>query len=248
MEKPTIKQLMQTMSKGIARIETHIGANGDAHLPATHDVAGFMLPEDKAAADNMFRMAKEMPAGTDILTLGTGIFIGRSWKNAPSDIGADATRCIVIVDGFDYTSYERITFIWITTAKEYKRYIYTKGSPTPVDSGWLSGAWQAIAINNIYSGYLMGRKIKVDYGYICELKFEITVKGTFDHGSNLSTLPATFANSDGHPFYSTQIGFVVDSGGIRPVGVSIEGGSSMKLYMMTTDKIEKVSGHIIYSI
>lgn len=67
------------------RLKEHIGSNGNAHLPVSTDLAGFMTPDLLKEHNSFFksRTAINNSKGTDILSLPIGTYAGYNWLNYP---------------------------------------------------------------------------------------------------------------------------------------------------------------------
>lgn len=243
MKKPTTKELMQSLNKAIARLENHVGANGDAHMLATKVMAGFMSPADKQFVDSNGRTPTVVDEGTDCLALDSGLYICKNWKNAPADV--DDSFCVVEVIAREYPKYVKINFFWISGARRYDRYIYKIGG---LDSGWVSQDWTKLALQSGFSGSAVGKKTQMAAATLCEIKFEVTKAGGFSDGDEFLKLPSGWTTSQADPIYTMQMGSYTGESGIVPCAVVLAGQTSLKAYHTGGNSgITKVSGQIVYT-
>lgn len=77
--------LDQSIAEIARKLKEHIGSNGNAHLPVSTDMAGFMTPELLKEHDAYFKNSTYVndSKGTDILTLPIGNYGGYHWLNYP---------------------------------------------------------------------------------------------------------------------------------------------------------------------
>lgn len=234
---------MQALNKTIARLEDHVGANGDAHMPATKMMAGFMSPADKQFVDSSGRTPTAVKEGTDCLTIDSGLYICKNWKNAPADV--DDSFCIVEVIARDYPDYIKLTFYWLSGARQYNRYIYRTGG---IDSGWVSQDWTKLSLQSGFDGSVVGKKTQMNAATLCEIKFEVTKAGGFSDGDELLKLPSGWTTYQADPIYTMQIGSYTDKPGMVPCMVMLASQTSLKVYQTAGNSgITKVSGQIVYT-
>lgn len=131
-EKPTTKKLTQTLNKGLARLESHIGGNGNAHLAATEEMSGFMSGADKRIVDAFGREPKVISDGTDIFNLQPGYYMSMTGKllSLP-DEAIEGTNYIEVSSEKTNPDYGKITLYNLTTEKVFHAY----------KQGWNQGKW-----------------------------------------------------------------------------------------------------------
>lgn len=81
--------LDRSITELIRKLKEHIGSNGNAHLPVSTDMAGFMTPEILKEHDSFFKSRKDIysAGGTDILKLPAGFYAGSNTINHPRNPG-----------------------------------------------------------------------------------------------------------------------------------------------------------------
>jgi len=123
-------EIYDVLRKIKSKLDEHVGSNGTAHLPATEDTAGFMSKDDKYLLDVRGSLAAGLDASVkyDILTLDFGLYVNRSFNNAPNSV--DDSICMVRIEG--WTNYKFITFYWLSAGLTFTRSIYST-----IDSGWI---------------------------------------------------------------------------------------------------------------
>lgn len=243
----TNKMKLQELSDAFRKIKSkqdvHIGSNGEAHLVATTDQAGFMSPDDKKFVDSSGRTPTKVNEGTDCLTLDSGLYICKNWKNAPADV--DNSFCIVEVIARDYPDYIKLTFYWISGARQYNRYIYNIGG---VDSGWVSQDWTKLTLQSGFGGSAVGKKTQMAAATLCEIKFEVTKAGGFSDGDEFLELPSGWTTYQADPIYTMQMGLYTDKPGIVPCAIVLSSQTSLKVYHTNENTgITKISGQIVYT-
>lgn len=204
MAKMNVQNLSDSERKLMALTMAHIGSNGDAHLPATSDQAGFMSADDKYQLDVKGDYARGLSASDnlDILTLDFGKYAARNFINAPS--GVDNTVCLVEIVG--NTQWKRIRFDWISAGKTYNRYIYST-----MDTGWQYNDWVDIVPMNGFTGKIQGRQLYGDYWNQVEIRLDLTCNLTTNAVVQIATLPAGLI-ANGLAIYGT---LMAQSGGIN---------------------------------
>lgn len=243
MEKATTKKLMQTLNKTIARLENHIGANGEAHMLATKVMAGFMSPDDKQFVDSNGRTPTKVDEGTDCLALDSGLYISQNWKNAPADV--DSTFCIVEVIARDYPNYIKLTFYWLDGSRQYNRYIHKNSG---LDSGWVSQDWTKLTLKSGFGGSVFGKKTQMAAATLCEIKFQVTKNSSFSDGDEFLELPSGWTTSQADPIYTMQMGSYTGKPGIVPCMVMISVQTNLKVYTtIGNSEFTKISGQIVYT-
>lgn len=197
MAKMNVQNLSDSERKLMALTMAHIGSNGDAHLPATKDQAGFMSADDKYQLDAKGDYARGLSASDnlDILKLDFGKFVARNFINAPAEV--DDSICLVEIVG--NTQYKRIRFDWISAGKTYDRYIYST-----VDTGWQDSQWVDIVPMNGFTGKIKGRLLNGGYWNQVEIRLDLSCNLTTNAVTQIATIPTTLS-TDGLPIYGTLV-------------------------------------------
>lgn len=197
MAKMNLQNLSDSERKLMALTMAHIGSNGDAHLSATQDRAGFMSANDKFHLDAKGDYARGLaaPDNLDILKLGFGKFVARNFINAPAKV--DSSVCLVEIVG--NTQWKRIRFDWITAGKTYYRYIYGT-----MDTGWQDSEWVDIVPMNGFTGTIKGRLLYGDYWNQVEIRLDLSCNLTTNVVTQIATIPDTL-RADGLPIYGTLV-------------------------------------------
>ncbi|USF96407.1 hypothetical protein [Latilactobacillus phage TMW 1.46 P2] len=90
------------------KIETHIGDGGSGvHALANNKAPGFMGPKEFGNIQSIFN-GRRPAFGQDINELAPGFYHGSNFKNAPSDVDANASCEVDVSMSFD--GYKQITF------------------------------------------------------------------------------------------------------------------------------------------
>lgn len=236
----TGKELASALAKLIAESHEHFGSNGNVHLPATFERAGFMSPEDKNALDMRGRYAITVSDGADILALNAGLYIARSFKNRPLTV--DDSLCIVEISAAGQGAYKKIEFNWISAGKRYERYIYNS-----IDSGWSTEEWLTLPLKSGFSGYCLVKREKNSSSILVEMKFEVEKSSDISAGNIFAELPEGYTLTEAKPLYETGIAFIKGTTTMVPVSIVIGGTKDLQLYRMTSDSITRVMGHVMFS-
>lgn len=197
MAKMNVQNLSDSERKLMALTMAHIGSNGDAHLPATKDQAGFMSADDKYQLDAKGDYARGLSASDnlDILKLDFGKFVARNFINAPAEV--DDSICLVEIVG--NTQYKRIRFDWISAGKTYDRYIYST-----MDTGWRDSQWVDIVPMNGFTGKIKGRLLYGGYWNQVEIRLDLSCNLTTNAVTQIAAIPTTLS-TDGLPIYGTLV-------------------------------------------
>lgn len=206
MAKMNVQNLSDSERKLMALTMAHIGSNGDAHLPATNDRAGFMSADDKYQLDVKGDYARGLSDtdNLDILALGFGKFVAHNFINAPAEV--DDSVCLVEIVG--NTQWKRIRFDWISAGKTYDRYIYST-----LDTGWQSSEWVNIVPMNGFTGTIQGRLLYGNYWTQVEIRLDLTCNLTTNATVQIATIP-TSLRVEGLVIYGN---LVAQSGGINTI-------------------------------
>ena len=237
----TIKSIFESLRKLIYRVDAHIGNSGDAHLPATFERAGFLSAEDKGHIDMKCRYAQTLDNGTgNCLTLGAGIYISRSFKNAPN--GVDDSLCLIEVTGAGQGLYKEIKFTWLSAGKQYNRYIYSD-----IDSGWLDEGWVNLTLLSGCSGYAIAKRTRCGDGVIVDIRYDVQRSNNITADTVIATLPAGYTLTQEKPLYETHLAFVTNSTALTTVGFVISGTKDLTLFRTDQDSsIARVLGHTTF--
>lgn len=184
--KVTQKNLVETVKKLVAKFVEHDGSNGDAHLPATYDQAGFMSADDKHQLDLKGDYARGLSStdNLDILKLDFGKYVAKNFINKPSEV--DDSVCLVEIVG--NSLWKRIRFDWISAGKTYYRYIYSTK-----DTGWQYSDWVNIVPMNGFTGNIQGRKLYGDYWTQVEIRLDLSCNLTTNAVTKIATFPNEMA-------------------------------------------------------
>lgn len=198
MAKMNVQNLSDSERKLMALTMAHIGSNGDAHLPATTDQAGFMSADDKYQLDVKGDYARGLSDtdNLDILTLDFGKFVARNFVNAPAEV--DDSVCLVEIVGNSH--WKRIRFDWISAGKTYDRYIYFT-----VDTGWQYSEWVNIVPMNGFTGTIQGRQLYGNYWTQVEIRLDLTCNLTTNATVQIATIPSGLTANDGLAIYGTLV-------------------------------------------
>ena len=234
-----LQNLSDSERKLIALTMAHIGSNGDAHLPATNDKAGFMSADDKHQVDAKGDYARGLSASDnlDILTLDFGKFVARNFINAPDEV--DDSVCLVEIVG--NAQWKRIRFDWITAGKSYDRYIYST-----MDTGWEYSDWVDIVPMNGFTGTIKGRKLYGNYWTQVEIRLDLTCNLTTNATVQVATIPTGMTFS-GPAIYGT---LVAQSGGTNTFADYIlSNGNKLQVFRDGADalSISHIYGAITFS-
>lgn len=240
MEKMNVQNLSDSERKLMAFAMAHIGSNGDAHLPATSDQAGFMSADDKHQLDAKGDYARGLATADnlDILTLDFGKFVARNFINAPAEV--DDSVCLVEIVG--NSIWKRIRFDWISAGKTYNRYIY----PT-MDTGWQYSEWVDIVPMNGFTGTIKGRKLYGDYWTQVEIRLDLKCNLTTNATVQIATIPTEMTFSGDPAIYGN---LVAQSGGINTIADFIlHQGNMLEVFRdgATALPISRVFGTITFS-
>lgn len=178
--------IYDVLRKFKTQLDEHIGSNGDAHLPATEDMAGFMSKDDKYLLDARGSVANGLDPSVqyDVLTLDFGLYVNRSFKNAPNSV--DDSICMVRIEG--WTNYKFITFYWLSAGLTFTRSIYST-----IDSGWKDGrTWTALTLNSGFTGNIQARKIPFGNSAMVEIRIDIHMDISNSGLNVVTTLPTTY--------------------------------------------------------
>lgn len=179
-------QLEDTVRKLKSKLAEHAGSNGDAHLPATIDRDGFLSAVDKYLLDTRGSYAEGLTVGTsyDVLKLDFGLYINRSFTNAPQSV--DDSICMVRVEGWG--SYKFITFYWLSAGLTFTRSIYST-----IDSGWQDGRnWTAMTLASGFTGNIQARKIPLGNSSMVEVRVDVHCNISNSSLNVMTTLPTTY--------------------------------------------------------
>lgn len=239
MAKMNVQNLSDSERKLMALTMAHIGSNGDAHLPATNDRAGFMSADDKYQLDVKGDHARGLSTSDnlDILTLDFGKFVARNFINAPTEV--DDTVCLVEIVG--NTQWKRIRFDWISAGKTYDRYIYST-----MDTGWQCSEWVNIVPMNGFTGKIQGRQLYGNYWTQVEIRLDLTCNLTTNATTQIATIP-TGLTFNGPTIYGN---LVAQSGGINTIADFIlHQGNILEVFRdgASALPISKVYGTITFS-
>jgi len=179
-------EIYDVLRKIKSKLDEHVGSNGTAHLPATEDTAGFMSKDDKYLLDVRGSLAAGLDASVkyDILTLDFGLYVNRSFNNAPNSV--DDSICMVRIEG--WTDYKFITFYWLSAGLTFTRSIYST-----IDSGWKDGrTWTALTLNSGFAGNVQARKIPLGNSSMVEVRIDIHMNISNSSLNVVTTLPQTY--------------------------------------------------------
>lgn len=233
--------ILQTVNKGLARIEAHIGANGDAHLAATQDSAGFMSADDKGNLDMRCRYAMTKGDKSDVLAIEAGIFVGRDWVNRPSAV--DDSLCLVEVTGASHGQYKHIDFYWLSAGKHYWRDVYTN-----LDTSWIDGSWTDLTLNTGWAGYARVKLERLGASTLVEIKYEANKSSDIESGDVFATLGIGNSLTEAKPLYTTATAVVKGTTQTTLCSVVIQGTKALTIYRTNQNQsITGVMGHIIYT-
>ena len=198
MEKMNLQNLSDSERKLIALTMAHIGTNGNAHLPATTDQAGFMSADDKYQLDVKGDYARGLSDtdNLDILTFDFGKFVARNFVNAPDEV--DDSVCLVEIVG--NSQWKRIRFDWLSAGKTYDRYIYST-----IDTGWQYGEWYNIVPMNGFTGTIQARQLYGNYWTQIEIRLDLTCNLTTNASVQIATIPTGLTATIGPAIYGTLV-------------------------------------------
>lgn len=242
MAKMNLQNLSDSERKLIALTMAHIGSNGDAHLPATTDQAGFMSADDKYQLDAKGDYARGLSDSDnlDILTLGFGKFVARNFINAPSPV--DDSVCLVEIVG--NSLWKRIRFDWIAAGKTYDRYIYST-----LDSGWISSDWVSISPLNGFTGTINARRISTPNSTLVEVRVNIQNSSGLTNGAitQIGTLPSTFGNAGVTPYWTIP---AQSNNTNCTINAILQSGTAISVFRNETNSagITKIFGSLMYGI
>ncbi|KRL36629.1 hypothetical protein [Liquorilactobacillus uvarum] len=197
----TVKDLGENVRKLNAIVASHVGSNnsnGISHLSATDDQDGFLSAYDKQQLDMKCRYATTVnTTGNDILSYNAGLYIGRSFKNAPNSV--DDSLCLVEISGAGNGLYKKIEFVWLAASKTYYRYIYSAS-----DSGWQSTEWLSILPLNGFTGTINARKIFTPNETVVEVRVNIQNSSGLTNGAitQIGTLPSSLGVTGVTPYWT----------------------------------------------
>lgn len=236
-----IKSMFESLRKLIYRVDAHIGNSGDAHLPATFERAGFLSAEDKGHIDMKCRYAKTLDNGTgNCLTLGMGIYISRSFINAPG--GVDDSLCLVEITGAGQGLYKEIKFTWLSAGKQYNRYIYSD-----IDSGWLDEGWVNLTLLSGFSGYAIAKRTRCGDGFIVDIRYDVQRSTDITANTVIATLPARYTLTQEKPIQETHLAFINNSSQLTPIGFIISDTKDLTLFRVDqVNSISRALGHTIF--
>lgn len=239
MAKMNVQNLSDSERKLMALTMAHIGSNGNAHLTATNDQAGFMSTDDKYQLDMKGDYARGLSTsdGLDILTLNFGKYVARNFINAPSAV--DDTVCLVEIVG--NTLWKRIRFDWISAGKTYYRYIYST-----LDTGWQYSDWVDIVPMNGFTGTIQGRQLYGDYWNQIEIRLDLTCNLTTNAVVQIATIPSGLT-ATGPTIYGN---LVAQSGGLNTTADFIlHQGNILEVFRdgASALNISKIYGTITFS-
>lgn len=234
-------KLKQLIFKTYSMIVNHIGNSGDAHLPATFERAGFLSADDKGHIDMKCRYAKTLDNGAgNCLTLGAGIYISRSFIDAPS--GVDNSLCLVEVTGAGKGLYKEIKFTWLSAGKHYNRYIYSD-----IDSGWLDEGWVNLTLQNGFSGYAIAKRTRCGDGAIVDIRYDVQKSTDITSNTVIATLPDGYTLTQEKPIQETHSAFTTGSSVLTSVGFVISGTRNLTLFRVDqVNSISRAAGHTIF--
>ena len=186
-----IDMLSDNVRKLSALVNTHIGANGDAHLVGSVDQNGFMSKEDKLQIDRngMYAHGKDATIQQDILKLDYGFYAGANWLNKPKDV--DDAIALIEVKG-NGGLFKEIVYHWLSAGRTYTRYIYGT-----IDSGWDNPDWISIVPINGFTGDIKARRVKASTTYIIEVRFSLACNFSSHAITQIATLPSFYKSLTG---------------------------------------------------
>lgn len=129
---------LKTMNR---TLEQHIGAGGNAHLPATSQTPGFETPKQVQDLEMTTGKRVNLPHGTDVLTLRQGRYEIANALNNP--INPDDTSLIeydITVDSFDEKR-RQIKALVSSNGDIYYRSVHSDGTPESGTGGWRKQAY-----------------------------------------------------------------------------------------------------------
>lgn len=242
MAKMNVQNLSDSERKLMALTMAHIGSNGDAHLPATTDQAGFMSADDKYQLDVKGDNARELSDtdNFDVLKLGFGKFVAHNFVNAPAEV--DDSVCLVEIVG--NAQWKRIRFDWISASKTYDRYIYST-----LDSGWLSSDWVSISPLNGFKGTINARRIFTPNSTLVEVRVNIQNSSGLTNGAitQIGTLPSTFGNAGVTPYWTIP---AQSNNTNCTINAILQLGTALSVFRNETNSagITKILGTLMYGI
>lgn len=146
---------LKTMNR---TLEQHIGAGGNAHLPATNQTSGFATPEQIQDLEMTTGKRVYLPHGTDVLKLRQGKYEIANALNNP--IGPDDTSFIEydISVASGGGKGRQIKAQVSVSGDIYYRNIHTDGKPESGTGGWRKQAY----LTPVWSGYVDSGTITFD--------------------------------------------------------------------------------------
>lgn len=138
-------------------LEQHIGAGGNAHLPATNQTPGFETPEQVQDLEMTTGKRVYLPRGTDILTLRQGRYeIANALNNpiGPSDTSFIEYDISVSSGGKGRQIKAQVS----VSGNIYYRNIHTDGTPESGTGGWYKQAY----LTPVWSGSVDSGTITFD--------------------------------------------------------------------------------------
>ena len=235
-----IDMLSDNVRKLSALVNTHIGANGDAHLVGSVDQNGFMSKEDKLQIDRngMYARGQDATIQKDILKLDYGFYAGVNWLNAPTQV--DDSTALIEVKG--NSGFKAIKYYWVAGGRTYNRYIY--GS---LDTGWENTDWIDVAPINGFTGSIKARRIKTNTTNLIEVRIDVNCSLTSHGIIQIAKLPSNYQNETGISLYQTMPAQIGNDN--ITVNVSIVSGNKINVFRndSRTEAITHVFGTFFFT-
>lgn len=225
-----------------SQLDEHIGSNDDAHLAATKDTAGFMSKDDKYLLDSRGNIATGLDPTVqyDVLTLGFGLYVGRSFLNAPSSV--DNSICLVKIEG--WSTYKFITFNWLSAGLTFTRSIYST-----IDSGWKDGrSWAAMNLASGFTGNIQARKIPFGNSSMVEVRVDVHCNVSNSSLNVMTTLPTTYRFASGLNVTAIFTGAVGTSN--ATAGIILHSAGDLNVYrdQAMAGNLTAVAGTLTYMV
>lgn len=242
MKKITLKTVAESLQKLTALVSEHNGSNGNAHLLVSVDTSGFMSADDKYQLDHKGNYALGLDANQsyDVLTLDTGVYVGRNFKNSPKPV--DDSVCLVDVKG--WKNDRRIDFYWLNANKQYTRMLYGDTDP-----GWIDGSWISLTPINGFAGTIQARQIPVGVNVQIEVRFALNCKFTSRAETQIAVLPDGYTFLNGIAI-SKGIAATVDSITNIPMNCILHQGNKLEIVRSdpnTDGTITNVNGQLNFN-
>lgn len=235
-----LQKMFDIIRKTNSLINTHVGSNGDAHLPASEDQNGFMSTVDKFQINRngMYARGQSGDVAKDIMALDYGFYAGKNWLNAPVQV--DDTTALIEIKG--NSGFKAIKYYWVAGGKTYNRYVY--GS---LDTGWENTDWIDVAPINGFTGSIKSRRIKTNTTNLIEVRIDVNCSLTSHGVVQLAALPANYQNATGLSLYQTMPAQIANDN--ITVNVAINSGNKINVFRndSRTEAITKIFGTFFFT-